>query len=63
MLHDALEAGIAYTPGRALRWDGRGQEHLALSLASLPPAAIAERVELLGALVRRRLNPTRRRSP
>jgi DNA-binding transcriptional MocR family regulator len=48
-------AGIAYTPGTVFHCDGRGEESLYLSFANLPPAAIAEGIARLGALVRRSL--------
>jgi GntR family transcriptional regulator/MocR family aminotransferase len=52
-LHQAaLARGVAYTRGEAFHWDGRGADHVALSFAALAPAAIADGIARLGAVMR-----------
>jgi DNA-binding transcriptional MocR family regulator len=62
VLRDALRAGVACATGELFHFDGRGHEHLALSFANLPPAAVAEGIALLGGVVRRHLPRAERRS-
>jgi DNA-binding transcriptional MocR family regulator len=59
IFRDALEVGIAYTPGTAFHLDGQGAEYVALSFAAMPAADIVDGVEKLAAIVRRQL----RRAP
>ncbi len=48
----ALARGVAYTRGDVFHFDGRGADRVALSFAALAPAAIAEGIARLGALMR-----------
>jgi GntR family transcriptional regulator / MocR family aminotransferase len=58
----AVEAGIAYTRGEVFHFDGRGQDSLDLSFASLPPARIADGIALLGEIVRKYVPRSARRA-
>jgi 2-aminoadipate transaminase len=52
-LHQAaLARGVAFTRGETFYCDGRGAGHVALSFAALAPAAIAEGIARLGAVMR-----------
>ena len=49
--HAALAHGVAYSRGESFFFDGRGAGHVALSFAALAPAAIAEGIARLGAVM------------
>jgi GntR family transcriptional regulator/MocR family aminotransferase len=52
-LHQAaLAAGVAYSRGEIFHVDGRGAGHAILSFAALEPAAIADGIATLGAVMR-----------
>ncbi len=62
ILHAALEAGVAYTPGDVFFIDGRGRDALTLTFAALTPAAIQEGIAALGSVVQRHTVRARRRA-
>jgi len=62
IMHAALDAGIAYTPGNVFFADGRGDDAMALTFAATTPAAIRDGIAALGAIVQRHVRPRRKSS-